>query len=92
MGSRQISNGCARRLMHRDECIAGSGRRRRQRLAQPARRDAIELLEIRMRCELMNSGELLETYRKWFDTDRLRMPMNAYMKENLRFPNKYGVP
>lgn len=41
---------------------------------------------------LMASGELLAIYKKWFDTDNLRVPMNAYMKENLRFPNKYGIP
>jgi glutamate/aspartate transport system substrate-binding protein len=41
---------------------------------------------------LMQSGEILTIYRKWFDTDRLRIPLNVYMKENFRFPNKYGVP
>lgn len=41
---------------------------------------------------LMHGGEMAGLYRKWFDTDRLRIPMNVYMKENLRFPNKYGIP
>lgn len=41
---------------------------------------------------MMQSGEVEAIYRKWFDTARLRAPMNVYMKENLRFPNKYGVP
>ncbi|MES2947349.1 MAG: amino acid ABC transporter substrate-binding protein [Pseudomonadota bacterium] len=41
---------------------------------------------------LMSSGELLTIYKKWFDTDRLRVPMNVYMKENIKFPNRYGIP
>ena len=41
---------------------------------------------------LMTSGELLAIYKRWFDTESLRVPMNAYMKENIRFPNKYGIP
>ena len=41
---------------------------------------------------LMSSGELLGLYKKWFDTAALRVPMNVYMQENLRFPSKYGVP
>lgn len=41
---------------------------------------------------LIRSGELAQLYRKWFDTEKLRIPMNVYMKENLRFPNKYGIP
>lgn len=40
---------------------------------------------------LMQSGELNALYRRWFDNPRLRMPMSVYMRENLRFPNKYGV-
>jgi glutamate/aspartate transport system substrate-binding protein len=40
---------------------------------------------------LMSTGELGRIYRKWFDTDDLRIPMSVYMKENLRFPNKYGI-
>lgn len=41
---------------------------------------------------LIHGGDLATLYRKWFDTDKLRIPMNVYMKENLRFPNKYGIP
>lgn len=41
--------------------------------------------------ELMAGGELLRIYGKWFDTEELRIPMSVYMKENLRFPNKYGI-
>ncbi len=41
---------------------------------------------------LIRSGEIVAIYRKWFDTDALRIPMSSYMKENLRFPNKYGIP
>jgi glutamate/aspartate transport system substrate-binding protein len=41
---------------------------------------------------LMRNGEMLNLYKKWFDTEKLRIPMNVYMKENLRFPNKYGIP
>lgn len=42
--------------------------------------------------DMFQSGEVLALYRKWFDTDRLRVPMSVYMKENLRFPNRYGIP
>lgn len=41
---------------------------------------------------LFQSGEVLALYRKWFDTDRLRVPMSVYMKENLNFPSRYGIP
>ena len=41
---------------------------------------------------LMHSGDLMGMYRKWFDTDHLRIPMNVYMKENLAYPSRYGVP
>jgi glutamate/aspartate transport system substrate-binding protein len=41
---------------------------------------------------LMRSGELVVLYRKWFDTGTLRIPMSHYLKENIRFPNKYGIP
>jgi glutamate/aspartate transport system substrate-binding protein len=42
--------------------------------------------------DLMHSGDILSIYRKWFDGERLRIPMSIYMKENIRFPNKYGIP
>ena len=41
---------------------------------------------------LMHSGELAALYRKWFDTDALRIPMSVHMRENIRYPNKYGIP
>jgi glutamate/aspartate transport system substrate-binding protein len=41
---------------------------------------------------LMQSGEFVVIYKKWFDNDRMRVPMNIYMKENIRFPSRYGVP
>lgn len=41
---------------------------------------------------LMVSGELLSLYKKWFETDTVHMPMNVYMRENIRYPNKYGIP
>ncbi|HEU4460085.1 MAG TPA: amino acid ABC transporter substrate-binding protein [Methylibium sp.] len=41
---------------------------------------------------LMQSGELALIYKKWFDNDRLRIPMSVYMKENIRFPSRYGIP
>lgn len=41
---------------------------------------------------LMHSGELAAIYRKWFDTDTLRIPMSVHMRENIRYPNKYGIP
>lgn len=50
-----------------------------------------DLVDAVMRAAI-DSGELQALYRKWFDTARLRIPMNVYMKENLRFPNRYGVP
>lgn len=41
---------------------------------------------------LMHSGKLAALYRKWFDTATLRIPMSAHMRENIRYPNKYGIP
>jgi glutamate/aspartate transport system substrate-binding protein len=41
---------------------------------------------------LMQSGEFVVIYKKWFDNDRMRVPMNIYMKENIRFPSRYGIP
>lgn len=42
--------------------------------------------------DLMRSGQMTTLYRKWFDNDRLRIPMNVYMQENIRFPSRYGIP
>lgn len=41
---------------------------------------------------LMRGGEIKTLYRKWFDTETLRIPMSSYMTENIRFPSKYGIP
>lgn len=41
---------------------------------------------------LMASGELRSLYKKWFETDSVHMPMSVYMRENIRYPNKYGIP
>lgn len=41
---------------------------------------------------MMRSGEILTLYRKWFDNQALRIPMSSYLKESIRFPNKYGIP
>lgn len=41
---------------------------------------------------LMASGELLSLYKKWFETETIHMPMSVYMRENIRYPNKYGIP
>lgn len=40
---------------------------------------------------LMQSGEIVTIYNKWFDNERVRIPMNVYMKENIRFPSRYGI-
>lgn len=37
------------------------------------------------------SGEMAKIHAKWFESGGLRLPMNQYMKENIRVPNKYGV-
>lgn len=37
------------------------------------------------------TGELAKIHAKWFDVGGLKLPMNQYMKENIRLPNKYGV-
>jgi glutamate/aspartate transport system substrate-binding protein len=57
-------------------------------------KDDVALREIvdRTLIELMRTGQLSALYRKWFDTDRLRIPMNVYMQENIQFPSRYGVP
>lgn len=57
-------------------------------------KDDVPLREIvdRTVLSLMHSGELAAIYRKWFDTASLRIPMSAHMRENIRYPNKYGIP
>jgi glutamate/aspartate transport system substrate-binding protein len=41
---------------------------------------------------MMQNGEILALYRKWFHNERMRIPLNVYMRENLRFPSRYGIP
>jgi glutamate/aspartate transport system substrate-binding protein len=41
--------------------------------------------------QLFNSGEINRIYAKWFESGTFKLPMNQYMKENVRLPNKYGV-
>ena len=57
-------------------------------------KDDLPLREVvdRTVLSLMHSGELAAIYRMWFDTDALRVPMSPHMRENIRYPNKYGIP
>ncbi len=41
--------------------------------------------------KLFASGEIFKIYAKWFESGAFKLPMNQYMKENVRLPNKYGV-
>jgi glutamate/aspartate transport system substrate-binding protein len=41
--------------------------------------------------KLFSSGEIFKIYAKWFESGTFKLPMNQYMKENVRLPNKYGV-
>jgi glutamate/aspartate transport system substrate-binding protein len=41
--------------------------------------------------QLFASGEINKIYAKWFESGTFKLPMNQYMKENVRLPNKYGV-
>jgi glutamate/aspartate transport system substrate-binding protein len=40
--------------------------------------------------KLFASGEIYKLYDKWFNTSTIKLPMNQYMKENVRLPNKFG--
>jgi glutamate/aspartate transport system substrate-binding protein len=40
---------------------------------------------------LFASGDIFKLYAKWFEAGTFKLPMNQYMKENVRLPNKYGV-
>lgn len=57
-------------------------------------KDDVQLRDIvdRTMLGLMQSGEIKTLYRKWFDTERMRIPLNIYMRENFRFPSRYGIP
>jgi glutamate/aspartate transport system substrate-binding protein len=41
---------------------------------------------------IMKSGELEAIYSRWFDTSSIKLPMSGLMRENIKFPNKYGLP
>ena len=40
---------------------------------------------------LFSSGQIRSIYGKWFESGVFKLPMNQYMKENIKIPNKYGV-
>lgn len=40
---------------------------------------------------LFGSGQIRSVYGKWFESGAFKLPMNQYMKENVKLPNKYGV-
>ncbi|MEO7255434.1 MAG: amino acid ABC transporter substrate-binding protein [Casimicrobium sp.] len=40
---------------------------------------------------LFSSGQIRAIYAKWFESGSFKLPMNQYMKENVKIPNKYGV-
>lgn len=40
---------------------------------------------------LFSSGQLRTIYSKWFESGVFKLPMNQYMKENIKIPNRYGV-
>jgi len=41
--------------------------------------------------DLFTSGKIRTVYAKWFESGAFKLPMNQYMKENVKLPNKYGV-
>jgi glutamate/aspartate transport system substrate-binding protein len=40
---------------------------------------------------LYSTGQIRSIYGKWFESGTFKLPMNQYMKENIKLPNKYGV-
>jgi glutamate/aspartate transport system substrate-binding protein len=40
---------------------------------------------------LFSSGQIRAIYAKWFESGVFKLPMNQYMKENIKLPNRYGV-
>ena len=40
---------------------------------------------------LFSTGQIRAIYAKWFESGSFKLPMNQYMKENIKLPNKYGV-
>ncbi|MGL4233565.1 MAG: amino acid ABC transporter substrate-binding protein [Casimicrobium sp.] len=41
--------------------------------------------------KMFASGDYQKIYAKWFESGAFKLPMNQYMKENVRLPNKFGV-
>ena len=40
---------------------------------------------------LFSTGQIRGIYAKWFESGSFKLPMNQYMKENIKIPNRYGV-
>ena len=40
---------------------------------------------------LFSTGQIRAIYAKWFESGTFKLPMNQYMKENVKIPNRYGV-
>ncbi len=40
---------------------------------------------------LFSTGRIRGIYAKWFESGSFKLPMNQYMKENVKIPNRYGV-
>ena len=40
---------------------------------------------------LFSTGQIRAIYAKWFESGVFKLPMNQYMKENIKIPNRYGV-
>ena len=40
---------------------------------------------------LFSTGQIRGIYAKWFESGSFKLPMNQYMKENVKIPNRYGV-
>jgi glutamate/aspartate transport system substrate-binding protein len=40
---------------------------------------------------LFSTGQIRVIYAKWFESGVFKLPMNQYMKENIKLPNRYGV-
>lgn len=40
---------------------------------------------------LFSTGQIRAIYAKWFESGVFKLPMNQYMKENVKIPNRYGV-
>ena len=40
---------------------------------------------------LFSTGQIRAIYVKWFESGVFKLPMNQYMKENIKIPNRYGV-